>query len=310
MKVYRSIEEFKKLPNAIVTQGTFDGVHLGHRKILRNLCQLAQKVGGETVLLTFYPHPRLVLQPDDNRLKLLETIEEKSAHLESLGIDHLLILPFTKEFSRMSAEEFVRDILVEGIGTQLMVVGYDHRFGKNREGSFPELSRLAHEYGFEVMEIAAEDIDEVTISSTKIREALLNGDLNTANAFLGYPYVVKGTVIHGHKQGRNLGFPTANIQVDDPYKLIPCDGVYAVEVELNGRKFKGMANIGSQPTFGIRKHAFEVHVFNFSESIYDQTLAVLFHHRLRDEMRFNSPEELKTQLEKDKFAALQNLATP
>ena len=203
MKVYRSIEEFNKLPNAIVTQGTFDGVHLGHRKILNNLRQLAQNEGGATVLLTFYPHPRLVLQPDDNRLKLLETIEEKSAHLEALGIDHLLILPFTKEFSRLSAEEFVRDILVEGIGTRVMVVGYDHRFGKNREGSFPELSRLAEDYGFKVMEISAEDIDAVTISSTKIREALLNGDLKTANAFLGYPYVVKGTVTHGHKQGRN-----------------------------------------------------------------------------------------------------------
>jgi riboflavin kinase/FMN adenylyltransferase len=308
MKVYQSIESFKPLKNAVVTQGTFDGVHLGHQKILKQLKTWANEAGGETVLLTFYPHPRMVLQPDDNRLKLLETIEEKREHLEALGIDHLLIIPFTKEFSRMSAEDFVRDILVNGIGTKLMVVGYDHRFGKNREGSLPELKQLASVYDFKVEEISAEDIDEVTISSTKIRNALLEGDLKTANAFLGYSYRIQGTVVHGNKRGRGLGFPTANIQMGNPYKLIPSDGVYAVEAIVRGTRYKGMANIGSQPTFETSNHAFEVNIFDFSQEVYGEAIEIVFHHRLRDEMRFDSIEALQSQLEKDKFAALRNLA--
>lgn len=308
MKVYRSLEEFVPLKYAVVTQGTFDGVHLGHRKILNQLKSRAEKEGGETVLLTFFPHPRMVLQPDDNNLKLLETIEEKIAHLETLGIDHMLILPFTKEFSRLSAEEFVSEILIKGIGTKLMVVGYDHRFGKNREGSFQELQELALVYDFRVEEISAEDIDEVTISSTKIRHALLAGDLSMANSYLGYPYRVQGTVVHGHKRGKSLGFPTANIQLRASYKLIPGDGVYAVEVIILGKKYKGMANIGSQPTFTEREHAFEVHIFEFAQDIYSEAIEVVFHQRLRDELRFDSIEALRSQLEKDKFAALDALS--
>lgn len=304
MKVYHSLEEFLPLKYAVVTQGTFDGVHLGHRKILTQLKAYAEKEGGETVMLTFFPHPRMVLQPEDNTLKLLETIDEKITHLETLGIDHLLILPFTKEFSRLSAEEFVRDILVQGIGTKVMVVGYDHRFGKNREGSFQELQDLASIYDFRVEEIAAEDIDAVTISSTKIRHALLAGDLATANTYLGYPYRVQGKVVHGHKRGKGLGFPTANIQLSAPYKLIPGDGVYAVGVFIHGKKYKGMANIGSQPTFLEREHAFEVHIFDFAQDIYNEAIEVVFHQRLRDEMRFDSVDALRSQLEKDKFAAL------
>lgn len=308
MKVYRSLEEFTPLENAIVTQGTFDGVHLGHQKILRQLKNLAEIENGETVLLTFFPHPRMVLQPEDNGLKLLETIDEKIAHLEQLGIDHLLILPFTKSFSRLSAEEFVQNILIEGIGTKLMVVGYDHRFGKNREGSFPELSKLSVVYGFRVEEISAEDIDAVTISSTKIRQALMAGDLATANMYLGYPYRAQGKVVHGHKKGAGIGFPTANIHVEASYKLIPGDGVYAVEVLVKGQNYKGMVNIGAQPTFSERAHAFEAHLFKFSEIIYGEDIEVVFHYRLRDEMRFESVEALRAQLEKDKFEALKLLS--
>lgn len=309
MRVYRSLEEFLPLNYAVVTQGTFDGVHLGHQKILTQLKSRAESEGGETVLITFFPHPRMVLQPDDNSLKLLETIEEKISHLEALGIDHLLILPFTKEFSRLSAEEFVRDILINAIGTKLLVVGYDHRFGKNREGSFAELQELAPIYDFQVEEIAAEDIDAVTISSTKIRNSLLSGDLATANAYLGYPYRVEGKVVHGHKRGKGLGFPTANIQISAAYKLIPGDGVYAVGVKVAGKKYKGMANIGSQPTFQGRVHAFEVHIFDFSQEVYDEPIEVVFYLRLRNEMRFDSVEALRSQLEKDKFAALDTLSS-
>lgn len=307
MKVYRSLEEFTPLHHAVVTQGTFDGVHLGHQKILNQLKAWAEQEDGETVLLTFFPHPRMVLQPEDNSLKLLETIDEKIQHLEEIGIDHLLILPFTKEFSRLTAEEFVRDVLVEGIGTKLMVVGYDHRFGKNREGSFQELKELAPVYDFRVEEISAEDIDAVTISSTKIRMALKNGDLDAANAFLGYDYRANGIVVHGHRKGHGLGFPTANIQVDR-YKLVPGDGVYAVQVKWNGKMLKGMTNIGSQPTFSDRAHAFEVHIFDFNEEIYNQQIEVIFHARLRSEKRFESVDALRSQLENDKFAALEVLS--
>lgn len=307
MRVYRSLEEFSRLENAIVTQGTFDGVHLGHKKILNQLKHLAQNEGGETVLLTFFPHPRMVLQPDDNQLKLLETVEEKIDHLEKEGLDHLLIIPFTKDFSRQNAEEFVRDVLIGQIGMRMMVVGYDHRFGKNREGSFEHLKELAPLFDFKVQEIAAEDIDAVTISSTKIRTALVKGDLLTANSFLGYHYRVSGVVVDGHKKGKEIGFPTANIHVPESFKLIPGDGVYAVKAFIEGREFGGMANIGKQPTFSDRSHAFEVHLFEFNEDLYGKTVSVEFTSRLRDEMKFESISELKEQLEKDKFAALKVL---
>lgn len=307
MKVYRSFEEFERLDKAIVTQGTFDGVHLGHQKILRQLKDIAAREGGETVLLTFFPHPRMVLQPDDNTLRLLETIEEKIEHLANEGLDHLLIIPFTKEFSRQNAEEFVRDILLGKLGMHTMVIGYDHRFGKNREGSFEHLKELAPVYDFTVEEITAEDIDAVTISSTKIRKALQEGDLLTANTFLGYPYRVSGVVVNGHKKGKEIGFPTANIEVSEFFKLVPGDGVYAVNVYWQGSRLGGMANIGKQPTFQNRQHAFEVHLFDFDQDLYGEALKVEFVARLRNEMRFNGILELKEQLEKDKFAALEIL---
>ncbi|TNE79448.1 MAG: bifunctional riboflavin kinase/FAD synthetase [Bacteroidetes bacterium] len=307
MKVYRSFNEFERLEKAIVTQGTFDGVHLGHQKILHQLKGIAKREGGETVLLTFFPHPRMVLQPDDNSLRLLETIEEKIEHLANEGLDHLLIIPFTKEFSRQNAEDFVRDVLIGKLGMHTMVIGYDHRFGKNREGSFEHLKELAPVYDFTVEEITAEDIDAVTISSTKIRKALQEGDLLTANTFLGYAYRASGVVVSGHKKGKEIGFPTANIEVPEYFKLVPGDGVYAVNAFWKGQVIGGMANIGKQPTFNNRQHAFEVHLFDFNEDLYGEALQVEFVARLRDEMRFNGIAELKEQLEKDKFAALKIL---
>lgn len=304
MKIYRSLEEFVPVNNAVVTQGTFDGVHLGHQQILRRLRQKATEIGGETVLLTFFPHPRMVLQPDDNTLRLLETVEEKIRHLEKEGIDHLLILPFTREFSRQSSEEFVRDVLINRIGTKVLVIGHDHRFGKNREGSFDNLRELAPLFDFTVEEIPAEDIDAVTISSTKIRNALAMGDVTTAAAFLGYNYQVTGTVEHGNEKGRELGFPTANIKSGEWYKLVPGDGVYAVRFHVDGKTFSGMGNIGKQPTFENRHHAIEVHIFDFSETIYNKEVTVEFVQRLRGEQKFSGIEALVKQLENDKFAAL------
>lgn len=304
MKIYRSLEEFVPVNNAVVTQGTFDGVHLGHQQILRRLRQKATEIGGETVLLTFFPHPRMVLQPDDNTLRLLETVEEKIRHLEKEGIDHLLILPFTREFSRQSSEEFVRDVLINRIGTKVLVIGHDHRFGKNREGSFDNLRELAPLFDFTVEEIPAEDIDAVTISSTKIRNALAMGDVTTAAAFLGYNYQVTGTVEHGNEKGRELGFPTANIKPGEWYKLVPGDGVYAVRFHVDGKTFSGMGNIGKQPTFENRHHAIEVHIFDFSETIYNKEVTVEFVQRLRGEQKFSGIEALVKQLENDKFAAL------
>jgi len=307
MKVYRSLEDFQPLENAFVTQGTFDGVHLGHQKILRQLKNAAEAEGGETVLLTFFPHPRMVLQPDDNSLRLLETVEEKTRHLEELGIDHLLIIPFTKAFSRQTSEAFVRDVLVDAIGTKVLVIGYDHRFGKNREGSFEHLKSLGPTYDFRVEEIAARDIDDVTISSTKIRTALSQGDLETANTYLGYDYRITGTVVHGNRKGTGLGFPTANLQIEEQYKLIPCDGVYAVRVHVRNQLIQGMANIGKQPTFADRKHAFEVHLFDWNEEIYGEQLHVEFVKRLRDEQKFENLDQLKAQLHQDHEHALEAL---
>lgn len=307
MKVYRSLSEFSPLKNAVVTQGTFDGVHLGHQKILKNLRALADQKNGETVLITFFPHPRLVIQPDDQSLKLLQTPDEKISVLSKSGIDHLLIVPFTEEFSNYSALQFVREILVEKIGVKTLVVGYDHRFGKNREGSIETLKELAPTFEFEVHEIPAHDINEVAVSSTKIRNALNSGKIKEANQYLGYPYALSGIVSKGHSMGEKIGFKTANIQVPENFKLIPDDGVYAVFAYVKGVKYKGMANIGNQPTFNNRNHAIEVHLFEFDESIYNQGVKVELIGKIRTEKKFNNIEELQKQLASDKITALELL---
>jgi riboflavin kinase/FMN adenylyltransferase len=300
MKVYTSIEDFKNVKNPVVTTGTFDGVHLGHQKIISRLQDVAKEHDGETVLLTFYPHPRMVLFPEDNELKLLNTQSEKISLLEKYGIDHLIIYPFTKEFSRLSSIEFVRNILANQIKTKRLVIGYNHHFGRNREGSFEHLKEYGPLYGFEVEEIPAKDIDHVEISSTKIRKALQTGDVKTAETYLGHSYSLSGKVVAGKQLGRTIGYPTANLFVEDKYKLIPADGIYAVHVEQNGAMYSGMLSIGNNPTVEGKGRSIEVNIFDFDKDIYGQQATVYFIERLRDEVKFNNLEELKIQLAKDK----------
>ncbi len=306
MKVYYSIDDFQKLEKAAVTTGTFDGVHLGHRKILAQLNQSAKNIDGESVLLTFFPHPRMVLQPDLD-LKLLNSQKEKIELLKSTGLDHLIIHPFTAEFSRTSSLDFVRNILVNQIGAKKLVIGYDHHFGRNREGSFEHLKEFGPLYGFEVEEISAQDIDDTTVSSTKIRKAISEGTIEIANQYLDYEFPLSGKVVPGEKIGHTIGFPTANIVVGDSYKIIPANGVYAVRVLFPNETEKeaafGMCNIGIRPTFGGKFQTIEVHIFDFEENLYGQQLEIRFVKSLRKEMKFEGPEALKKQLFEDEKAA-------
>jgi len=308
VKIYNSIEAFEKVDNSVVTTGTFDGVHLGHQVILDRLKKIAQKINGETVLLTFFPHPRMVLYPESNDLRLLNTIEERTEMIKNVGIDHLIIHPFSKEFSRISSIDFVRDVLVNQIGTSKLVIGYDHHFGRNREGSFEHLQEFAPLYGFDVEEIPAQDIQQINVSSTKIRNSLMNGEINAANQFLGYPYSISGTVVKGKQIGRQIGFPTANIKVNKWYKLIPLKGVYAVNVDVNNKQYKGMLNIGSRPTLNGQDQTIEVNIFDFDHNIYDQNIRVSFHSRIREEVNFHELSLLKQQLELDKKKVIQLLS--
>lgn len=304
MKIYHSIDDFIKLDNAVVTSGTFDGVHMGHQKILQRLKEIAEKFNGETVVITFWPHPRLVLYPDDKSLKVLNTFEEKAALLKEQGIQHLLRIPFTKEFSQISSQQFIDNILVKQIGTKKLVIGYDHRFGKNREGSFEQLKINGPQYGFDVEEISRQDIDEVGVSSTKIRNALMAGDINTANHFLGRPYMITGRVIKGDKLGRVLGFPTANIDIDSHNKLVPAEAIYAVEVEHENHNYGGMLYIGNRPTVGGTKRSIEVNIFDFNKDIYGENLTIRLLASIRKDAHFVDLEALKKQLKADKESAI------
>lgn len=303
MKVHHNIDEFFTNLQVVLTQGTFDGVHYGHQQILKKLVADAKDVDGESVLLTFYPHPRLVLYPNDNDLKLLSTLNEKIALVEELGVDHLVVLPFTKELSRLSPEMFVRSILVDRLKVSKLIIGYDHRFGRNREGSLQDMQGFAREYGFELEEIRAQDIDDCIVSSTKIRNALLAGNVMEAENLLGRPYSISGVVVHGTKQGKLLGYPTANIEVNSEYKLIPANGVYAVKIKLADRIYGGMLNIGDNPTFIDKKWSIEVHIFEFQKDIYNQTVEISFIQKMRDELKFASKEKLIQQLKLDEINA-------
>ncbi len=308
MKVYFGIENFKNVNNPVVTTGTFDGVHLGHQKIISRIKEVAASINGETVLLTFYPHPRMVLFPEDNELKLITSQSEKIELLEKYGIDHLIIYPFTNEFSRLSSVEFVRNVLANKIKTQKLVIGYNHHFGRNREGSFEHLKEYCPLYGFDVEEIPAKDIDNNQISSTKIRKALQLGDIKTATSYLGHYYSLMGKVVEGKKNGQTIGFPTINIKVEDRYKLIAADGVYAVKVKYNGMMYGGMLNIGNNPTIEGKGRSIEVNIFDFNKNIYNEEATIYFIERLRDEIKFNNLEELKMQLSKDRENAIQALS--
>ena len=300
MKVYSSIEEFQNVERPIVTTGTFDGVHYGHRKIIDRLKQVAQNCDGETVLLTFSPHPRMVLFPDDQDLKLLNTIEEKKQLLEKAGVQHLIVHPFTKEFSRISSINFVRDILINELKTHKLVIGYNHHFGRNREGSFEYLQESAPVYGFEVEEIPVQLLNNMGVSSTKIRKALYHGDVETAAEYLGYQYQLSGTVVKGNAIGRTIGFPTANLELGNAKKIIPADGVYAVWVTVDGTSYKGMMNIGKKPTINNQARTLEAHLLEFEQDIYSKGITMQFVKRIRDEITFYELSELKEQLEKDR----------
>ncbi|MBL7874745.1 MAG: bifunctional riboflavin kinase/FAD synthetase [Cyclobacteriaceae bacterium] len=309
MKIYHTLEDFVRLRYGVVTSGTFDGVHLGHQKILQRLREVSEKSQGETVVITFWPHPRLILRPEEPSVKLLNTFEEKAELLRLQGINHLIRIPFTKEFSQISSQEFITKILVETIGTKKLVIGYDHRFGKNREGSFEQLKINAPSYGFDVEEIPKQEVDHVGISSTRIRKALGDGDIDTANHFLGRPYSLSGRVIKGDKLGRVLGFPTANIDLDSHDKLVPAEGIYAVQVVYEKKVFGGMLYIGNRPTVDGSRRSIEVNIFEFDQDIYGETIQLLFIKLLRADSKFNDLESLKNQLQIDKELSLQVLKT-
>ncbi|PRX57343.1 bifunctional riboflavin kinase/FAD synthetase [Flagellimonas meridianipacifica] len=304
MKTIQGISQFKSSISTAVTIGTFDGVHIGHRKILERLINDAKTAGHKSTVLTFFPHPRMVLQKD-TEIKLLNTLDEKIEILKSLGLDYLIIHPFTKEFSRLSATEFVRDILVNTLNTKRIIIGYDHRFGRNRNASIQDLIGFGNSLDFEVEEIPAQEIDDVSVSSTKIRNALLEGDIATANAYLGYPYTLSGTIKAGKGLGKQFGFPTANIHIKESYKLIPKKGVYVVKGTLDSSEYFGMMNIGSNPTVSGKEQTIEVNFFHINADLYNKSVQVKLLHRLRDEHKFDSVEELRKQLEKDKQKSLQ-----
>jgi riboflavin kinase/FMN adenylyltransferase len=296
MKIYEGLSNLPNIPNPVVTSGTFDGVHLGHQKILIQIKESARQLKGETVLITFWPHPRLVLYPDQHNLRLLSTFEEKTKLLEQFGVDHLITIPFTHEFSQMSSREFIEKVLVQKIKTKKLIIGYDHRFGKNREGSFEYLQANSAEFGFEMEEISRQEVDDIGVSSTKIRKALEEGDLETATGYLGRPYELTGIVVRGKQIGRSIGFPTANIQIQTDYKLIPKEGVYAVEAEIDNISYRAMLNIGMRPTVDGNQQTIEANLFDFEGDLYGKQLTIKLKHFLREEQKFENIEALKAQL--------------
>lgn len=308
MKVHTDLNTFN-IQKPVITIGVFDGVHLGHRKVISKLLSLAQKEKGESVIVTLWPHPRLVLNDDIDSLRLLNTLEEKKMLLEEQHIDHLVILPFTKELSRMSACRFVEDILVNKLKVSHLLIGHDHHFGKDRGGDYHDLKDCAQSNNFKLTRVDPEKDKGSSISSTMIRKQLLDGNLKTANQYLGYEYFIRGKVVGGNRIGKKIGFPTANIEIPESYKLIPRDGVYVVKTSVGPHLHNGMLNIGKRPT--INKHGYkktiEVHLFEFEENIYDQKITLHFIERIRDEQKFKHVDQLTEQLKKDKETALKIL---
>ena len=313
MIVHRGLDDLQPLSNAVVTSGTFDGVHRGHQTILARLTEVAKTSNGQSVLITYWPHPRTVVSNDSQDLKLLTTLDEKIELLDQAGVDHLVVIPFTRSFSQLSSEEYIRQILIEKIGTKKLVIGYDHRFGRDREGGFEYIQAHQSEYGFEVEEIPRHDVEAIGVSSSKIRTALTNGNIQTANRFLGRPYGLTGTIVKGKQLGRTIGFPTANMQVDDAHKLVPANGVYAVDVLHGGQTFGGrihggMLNIGFRPTVDAATAAgtnqtIETYVFDFDRDIYGEHLTLRFREFLRPEQKFEGLSALIAQLKRDEESA-------
>lgn len=303
MKIYNSIQEFAPSGKTTVTLGTFDGVHKGHKTILDKLLNSSRATGHESVVLTFFPHPRMVLQQNSD-IKLLNTMAEKAALLEDYGVENLIIHPFDHAFSRLTAEEFVKDILIGKLNISKIIIGHDHRFGRNRTATITDLLQFGEEYGFEVEQISALEVNEVSVSSTKIRHALESGDIITANEYLGYNYFLTGIVVQGRQLGRTIGFPTANIYINEDYKLIPDNGVYIISSEIDGETVHGMMNIGNNPTVGGTERTIEANFFGIDKNLYDTELKISLHKRVRDQVKFPSVDVLKMQLEQDKAAAL------
>lgn len=310
MQVHRNLEQLPIFRNAIITIGTFDGVHLGHQKIIRQLKEEAKQHDGETVIITFHPHPRKIVSSVPGDIRLLTTLEERIELLEHSGVDHLIVVPFDNKFSNLTAQEFITDFLYKSFKPHTLIIGYDHRFGKGRKGDYHLLEDYGTKLGFKVKEINEELLNEVTISSTKIRKALLEHDIETANQFLGYSYFFQGTVVEGNKLGRTIGYPTANLHIESEEKLIPADGIYACQVEVKSQKSnvkKGMMYIGNRPVIEGKHRTIEVNIFDFDEDIYGQTLKVFMYDFVRGDVPLNGLDELKAQLAKDKDAVLEIL---
>ncbi len=302
LKIFHSIKDFNSSKKTILTLGTFDGVHIGHKKILEKLIQSTQNKEYESLVLTFFPHPRMVLQ-EKSEIKLLNTIPEKVKLLEAIGIENLVIHPFDESFSRLTAEEFVTTILVDQFRIHKIIIGYDHRFGRNRTADIDDLIGFGEKYGFEVEQILVQELNDISVSSTKVRKAIGEGDISLANSYLGYDYFLTGLVSEGKRLGRTIGFPTANLKIKEDYKLIPLNGVYVVKSILNNVTVFGLMNIGFNPTIGENKLSIEVHFLDFDADLYDQEIEVAFLHYIRAEQKFDSFELLKRQIEKDKNAA-------
>jgi riboflavin kinase/FMN adenylyltransferase len=308
MNISHSLDLINSLDNAVVTSGTFDGVHIGHQKILKRLKEISAQSNGESVVLTFWPHPRMVVSDDSQDLQLLSTIDEKIELFAELGIQHLVIIPFTRAFSELTSEEFIQQVLVKKIGTKKLVIGYDHRFGRNREGSFEFLKKNCATYGFDVEEIPRQDIDDLAISSTRIRQALLSGQVVVARELLGRPYSLAGTVVKGKQLGRTIGFPTANLHLHESYKLVPANGVYIIKAYYQGEAYPAMLNIGVRPTVDGTIRTIEAHLFNFDKEIYGEDLKLEMLQYLRPEHKFDGLEALVAQIIKDQENALAHFA--
>jgi len=304
MRVFQSLETLPKFKNAVITIGSYDGVHAGHQEIIKRIKELAKKVEGESVLITFHPHPRLVINPDDDSLKLITSVNEKIEVFRQFGIDNLIVVPFTKAFSSQSPKEYVEDFLVENFQPKCIVIGYDHKFGQKRAGDIEFLKSLAVANHYQVEEIKKHEVDDIAVSSTKIRNAILNGEIEKANAFLQYPFVLSGKVIHGKKIGTEIGYPTANLEVERQNKIIPKAGIYAVYVRYNEQRYKAMLYIGNRPTLNGQDQSIEVNLFEFNENLYGKTLYVEFIAHIREDAKFDSLEELQVQIGQDKVDTL------
>lgn len=304
MQVYFGLENYYSQNDIILTIGTFDGIHLGHQKIIKRLNQIAKEKQGKSAILSFNPHPRIVLNKDADKLKLLNSIDEKIKLAKKFGVDILFVLPFTEEFANQNPERFIENFLVDEIGIKHCVIGYDHKFGKNRAGNFELLKKKSKTFSFEVEEIPKQSLENIAISSTKIRKALQTGEIEKANQLLGYPYFIQGKVIEGDKIGRTLGFPTANISIENPFKLIPNDGIYAVKILVNDVLETGMLYIGNRPTLGKMQKVIEVNIFNFDENIYGKNLEIQLLKKIRNDLKLENLIELKNQIALDKKEVL------